>query len=170
MGINATCRCHPHHFRHKGRIVDDDIRWYAARTQNFLAVIKVVDESIHRPHTLLYSRRKASPFRGCKHTGNDVKRNQPFRSFVISINRKGNALAAEARFGFACGAFDIFLFEGLQPVFNLHVRRAYAVGLVQHLVENCRHAHPVNPQLVSNRHAFQEMKQHRRGPFVATGR
>ena len=75
MGIDPARRHHPHHLRHEGLILDDKLVRDAARPQNFLTVIEVVDEGVERAHPLLDPGGEPAPLGGGEDARDDDEGN-----------------------------------------------------------------------------------------------
>ena len=127
MRIDAARRIEPHHLRHEGFVLEDHVARDAARPQNLLAVIDVVQEGVERPHALLDAGRKPPPFEGGEDARHDIEGDEAFGGLFGAIDGKGDALAAEQFFGFFQGPLDIGPWRGSSSI-DGRAHRARAPG------------------------------------------
>ena len=143
VGIDAAGRRHPHHFRHEGFVLDDELMRDLAGAQDVLAVVEIVDEGVQRPHPLLDARRQLAPFGSGKDAGDDVEGDEPLGRLVVAIDGKGDALAAEDRLRLAQRPVHVAPRQGFQPIGDTGIGLPRSAAAAIHFVENRRHSLPL---------------------------
>ena len=138
MRIDAAGRRHADHLRQEGIIVLDQLHRHAARPQDFLAMVDIVQEGIDRAHPLLDPARQLRPFARRNDARHDVKRNQPLVGICRAIDVEGDARAPEEGLRLPCLAPQPFGRFGRKPLAILRVRRARPLAAPIHLVKKRR--------------------------------
>ena len=135
VGVDAGRRANPDHLGQEGLVAGDQLLRDAARAQDFLAMVDVVQEGIERLDALLDALREPAPFRAGDDAGHDVERDQPFGGVFLAIDGEGDARLAED----ALGVAHFFGKPGrillLQPAIVSRISLSQSGFLRQHLVE-----------------------------------
>jgi hypothetical protein len=135
MGIDIARRRHADHLRQEGLVLRDQIDGDAARAQDFLPVVDVVQEGVDGAHPLLDPARELRPFPRRDDARHDVEGDQAFVRLGLPIDVEGDP--GTAKEGFGVGGFFAQLPEVLvrEPAVVGGVRIAGGVSAAKHLIE-----------------------------------
>jgi hypothetical protein len=92
---------HADHFRQESVVLLDQRPRHAARLDDFLLVVDIVQKGVERHHALFNALRQLSPFRSGNDPRHDVEGNEPFRRIFLAVYGKGNTGLSKDGFGVA---------------------------------------------------------------------
>ena len=97
MRVNASGDVDPLHLRAVLGVAENLLGGDDASLQYLLVVINIVNEGVKRLHPLLKTGVKPRPFLDRHGARYDIKRNQSFRAFFLTVDREGNSDAVKQR-------------------------------------------------------------------------
>ena len=97
VGIDLPRRIEADHFGQKGLVVVDQRRGNAARPDDLLPVIDIVEKGVERTHALLDAAFEKAPFGGRDHAGDEVEGDQPLVGLFAPVHGECDAEPPEDR-------------------------------------------------------------------------
>ena len=135
VGVDFARRRETDHLLKPCRIVAEQPRRNAACAQDFLPVVKIVDERVQRADPLFNPAGKAAPFVCADGARHHVERDQPFFGLVLAVNVEGDACLAKAAFSLAMLALQPALILLVKPFAVTRICRTNGSVGIKHLVK-----------------------------------
>jgi hypothetical protein len=135
VDVNVPRHVEVHELRPEMRSFPDDLLRDHAVAEDVLLVINVVEEQVQRRDSLDQTAFDFLPFVGGNNAGQEIKRENPFRSLVVAVDRESDALDQESGGGEGAFPLEFLVIHFLEAVEQLGVMRPGHAGPGKHFVK-----------------------------------
>ena len=145
VGVDAAGRLHAQHFGQESLVAGNQLDGNAARLDDFLAVVDVVQKGVERDDALFDALGQPPPLGTGKDARHDVEGDQALCGLSLAIDIEGDARAPENLFGIRALALQVFRRLARVPIVIALVGPA-GVFILSHLIERCHEYAPLLPE------------------------